>query len=60
MIALPLQLAGWLRGPITSLMWLPMAAFEVPLGLWLLVRGVAPPRAIGTPDDENGDRRRAS
>jgi hypothetical protein len=23
-------------------MWLPMLAFEVPLGLWLLARGVAP------------------
>jgi len=30
-------------GPITSLMWLPMLAFEVPLGLWLLTRGVAAP-----------------
>jgi len=45
-IALPLQLAGWLRGAITSLIWLPMLAFEVPLGVWLLTRGVAarPPR----------------
>lgn len=25
---------------ITQLMWLPMAAFEIPLGLWLLVKGV--------------------
>jgi Domain of unknown function (DUF4386) len=44
-VALPLQLAGVLRGPITQLMWLPMLAFEVPLGLWLLIKGVAtPPR----------------
>ncbi len=41
-IGLPLQLAGWLRGPLASFMWLPMLAFEVPLGLWLLARGVAP------------------
>ncbi|HEY8258763.1 MAG TPA: DUF4386 domain-containing protein [Gemmatimonadales bacterium] len=40
-LGLPLQLAGWVRGPITSVMWLPMLAFEVPLGLWLLTRGVA-------------------
>ena len=39
--ALPLQGAGFLRGPITSLMWAPMALFEVPLALWLLVKGVA-------------------
>jgi hypothetical protein len=40
---LPLQLAGFLRGPVTSLMWLPMLAFEVPLALWLLIKGVAIP-----------------
>jgi hypothetical protein len=28
---------------MTSLMWLPMLAFEVPLALWLLTRGVATP-----------------
>lgn len=40
-VGLPLRLAGWLDGPIVSLIWLPMLAFEVPLGLWLLTRGVA-------------------
>jgi hypothetical protein len=40
---LPLQLAGILEGPITQLMWIPMAAFEIPLGLWLLVKAVAHP-----------------
>ena len=45
---LPLQLAGFLHGPITSVMWLPMLAFEVPLAPWLIIRGVAPPaRAVG-------------
>jgi hypothetical protein len=39
---LPLQGAGFLRGPITSLMWIPMALFEVPLAFWLIVKGVAP------------------
>lgn len=42
-VGLPLQLAGFLRGPVTSLMWLPMLAFEVPLALWLLIKGVAIP-----------------
>ncbi len=42
-VALPLQLAGLLRGPITSLLYLPMLAFEVPFGLWLLIKGVAAP-----------------
>jgi hypothetical protein len=42
-VCLPLTLAGFLDGPIVTLMWLPMLAFEVPLGLWLLTRGVAAP-----------------
>jgi hypothetical protein len=41
-VILPLQLVGWASGPITSFMWLPMLAFEVPLALWLIVKGVAP------------------
>ena len=40
-VGLPLELAGVLRGPVSQFMWLPMLAFEVPLGLWLLVKGVS-------------------
>jgi hypothetical protein len=40
-VGLPLQIAGILRGSITQLMYLPMLAFEIPLGLWLLIKGVA-------------------
>lgn len=40
-VGLPLELVGLLRGPITQMIWLPMAAFEVPLGIWLLTTGVA-------------------
>jgi hypothetical protein len=42
-LCLPLQLAGFLRGQLTSLMWIPIAVFEVVLAVWLLVKGVAPP-----------------
>ena len=42
-VVLPLELVGILSGPITQLVWLPMLAFEVPLGLWLLIKGVALP-----------------
>jgi len=42
-VGLPLQIAGVLRGSVTQLMYLPMLAFEVPLGLWLLIKGVATP-----------------
>jgi hypothetical protein len=48
-VGLPLQGAGFLSGPITSLMWIPMALFEVPLALWLLVKGVAPPGSRSLP-----------
>jgi hypothetical protein len=42
-VGLPLRLARFLHGPVTSLMWLPMLAFEVALALWLMTRGVAAP-----------------
>jgi hypothetical protein len=38
-----LATAGRAEAPFTSLMWLPMLAFEVPLALWLLIKGVAVP-----------------
>jgi len=40
-VGLPLQLAGLLGGPIAALMWLPMALFEIPLGFWLIIKGVS-------------------
>src|SRR5215472_1696156 len=39
-IGLPLQLVGILRGPAIWL-YIPMAAFEVPFALWLLIKGVS-------------------
>jgi len=42
-VGLPLQLAGVLRGPVSQLMWIPMAAFEIPLALWFIFKGVGAP-----------------
>jgi hypothetical protein len=42
-VLLPLELAGMVTGTVTKIMWLPMAAFEIPLALWLLIKGVASP-----------------
>jgi hypothetical protein len=42
-VALPLQLAGFLSGPVTWFIWMPMLVFEVALALWLLIKGVAMP-----------------
>jgi Domain of unknown function (DUF4386) len=53
-VCLPLQLAGFLRGPIASFMWLPMLAVEVPLALWLLIKGVASRRGWHRPDAAAG------
>ena len=44
-IGLPLQLGALLRAPTTTLMWMPMLAFEVPCGLWLLLKGVPQARS---------------
>jgi hypothetical protein len=41
LVGLPLQLAGFLQGSISNLMWIPMAAFEIPLAFWLIIKGVA-------------------
>lgn len=40
-VGLPLQLTGLLRGSIAGAIWIPMALFEIPLGFWLLLKGVA-------------------
>lgn len=42
-VLLPLQLAGFLGGPLTMFMWLPMLVFELALAFWLIVKGAAPP-----------------
>ncbi|MFI5252989.1 MAG: DUF4386 domain-containing protein [Bacteroidota bacterium] len=39
--ALPLQLAGFIGGPVTTYIWIPILVFEMTLGLWLLIKGVA-------------------
>jgi hypothetical protein len=44
-ILLPLQLSGFVGGPLTQWMWLPMALFEVTLAVWLLTKGVANARS---------------
>ena len=39
-LGLPLQIIGLLKGTITGYIWLPMVVFEIPLGFWLLIKGV--------------------
>jgi uncharacterized protein DUF4386 len=42
-VALPLQVVGLLTGVGTQVIWAPAAAFEIPLGVWLMVRSAAIP-----------------
>lgn len=42
-LGLPLRIIGFVDGWLEWVMWLPMLLFEVPLGLWLLVKGVGGP-----------------
>jgi hypothetical protein len=45
-VILPLQLAGFSTGPLNGYYpWLPALAFQLVLGLWLLIKGVAAPTA---------------
>ena len=42
-VVLPLQLAGFVRGPIAQVVWIPVALFELTVAPWLLIKGVASP-----------------
>ncbi len=44
-VGLPLRLVEVISGSVTQLLWLPMALFEIPLGFWLLIKGVRPATA---------------
>lgn len=39
-VVLPLDLAGFLGGPASQLVWIPIAAFELTVGPWLLIKAV--------------------
>ncbi len=40
-IALGIPAMVLFGGSLTQITWVPMAAFEIPLALWLLIKGVA-------------------
>ncbi len=44
-VGLPLQLARVLTAPVTQLMWIPVAVFELVLAVWLMIKGAAMPRS---------------
>ena len=48
-VLFPAQLAGFLKGPLTEFMWIPMLVFEVAIAFWLMIKGAAPARALNVP-----------
>jgi hypothetical protein len=40
-VGVPLQMASVLSGPITQLMWIPIAIFEIVGAFWLIIKGVS-------------------
>jgi hypothetical protein len=42
-VGLPLQVSGFLSGPLSGYQWLPAIVFALALAAWLLVKGVATP-----------------
>jgi len=43
-LGLPLQIMELVPGLVTQLMWTPVAAFELVVAVWLIVKGVATPQ----------------
>jgi hypothetical protein len=39
-IVLPLEMAGVLGSPITDVVWIPIAVYEIVFAIWLIVKGV--------------------
>ena len=46
-IALPLQIGAVMPARLMDLVWVPMAAFEIPVAIWLVVKGVRPVERSG-------------
>jgi hypothetical protein len=55
-VCCPLVLAGMLRGPVTTYMWLPMLLFEVVLALWLILKGAGPVPETARLSPQEGSR----
>ncbi|MFI5281478.1 MAG: DUF4386 family protein [Gemmatimonadales bacterium] len=56
-VGLPMQRAGFFGGRVAWAMWMPMLAFEVPLALWLIVKGVT---TAAAPSSAPGPSRRSA
>jgi len=48
-VVLPLEFVDLFPGRWIWYVWLPLAAYEIPLALWLLIKGAAAPVPNGAP-----------
>ena len=48
LVGIPLQLAKFLHGAVTQLMWIPMAVFELIVAFWLIIKGIKVQPMAGT------------
>ena len=46
MVCVPLQIAGFMSSSVVDLLWLAVMAYEIPLGIWLIVKGVKDSNAL--------------
>ena len=46
MVCVPLHIAGLVPGSVVEAMWMSILLYEVPLGLWLIVKGTRDPAAL--------------
>ena len=44
-VGLPLMLVHFIPDSLEWFVWIPLLLFEVPLGLWLIIKGAAPVRS---------------
>ena len=49
LVCVPLHIASMIPGSIVNALWLPILLYEVPLGIWLIAKGVENPRSLPIP-----------
>lgn len=51
-VLVPLNIAGFIGGSAVDLFWLLILAYEIPVGIWLIVKGVRPYATMESPSQQ--------